>query len=57
MSPTLLEGALALMLIAVAWQLGVALAPGILRWLRALRHDLDDAHDDALANDERDQQR
>lgn len=57
MSPTLLEGALALLLIWVAWQLGVALTPIIRRWLRALRQDLDDAHEDALANDERDQQR
>ena len=57
MSPTLLEGALALLLLWVAWQLGIALAPIILRRLRTMRHDLDDAHDDALPNDERDQQR
>ena len=56
MSPTLLEGALALVLLVVAWQLGIALAPIITRWLRAMRNELD-AHDETLADDERDKQR
>jgi hypothetical protein len=46
MTPTLLEIALALVLLWVAWQLGVALAPAIRRGLRAMRRDLDGAHDD-----------
>jgi hypothetical protein len=46
MTPTLLEIALALVLLWVAWQLGVALAPAIKRGLRAMRHGLDGAHDD-----------
>lgn len=48
MSPTLLELAVALVLLVVAWQLGVALAPLVFQKLRELMHDLD-ATDDAIS--------
>jgi hypothetical protein len=50
MSPTLLEAAMVIVLIIVAWQLGLALAPIVLRELRALRQSLDDVSDDSLAS-------
>jgi len=43
MSPTLLEGAVALILLVVAWQIGVAIAPGILHFLHQLSRDVDEA--------------
>jgi len=49
MSPTLLEVAVAIILVVVAWQLGLALAPIVLRELRAMRQSLDDASEDSLA--------
>lgn len=50
MSPTLLEAAVVIVLIIVAWQLGLALAPIVLRELRTLRQSLDDASDRTLAD-------
>ena len=41
MSPTLLEFAVIIILLVVAWQLGLALAPSIMRWIRALKDDID----------------
>jgi hypothetical protein len=49
MSPTLLEAAIAIVLIVVAWQLGLALAPIVLRELRAMRQSLDEVSEDSLA--------
>ncbi|NNJ10391.1 hypothetical protein EKD04_008635 [Chloroflexales bacterium ZM16-3] len=49
MSPTLLEAAVAIILVVVAWQLGLALAPIVLRELRAMRQSLDDVSEDSLA--------
>jgi hypothetical protein len=49
MSPTLLEAATAIILVVAAWQLGLALAPIVLRELRAMRQSLDDASEDSLA--------
>lgn len=49
MSPTLLEGVVVIVLIIVAWQLGLALAPIVHRELRNLRQSLDDASDTSLA--------
>ncbi|MEI7643173.1 MAG: hypothetical protein WCJ55_02580 [Chloroflexales bacterium] len=49
MSPTLLEAAIAVVLIVVAWQLGLALAPIVIRELRAMRQSLDEAGEDSLA--------
>jgi hypothetical protein len=43
MSPTLLEFAVAIILLVVAWQIGVIVAPGVLRWLRELKNDVDGA--------------
>lgn len=50
MSPTLLEGLVVIVLIIVAWQLGLALAPIVRRELRNLRQSLDDASDTTLAD-------
>ena len=48
MSPTLLEGLVVIVLIIVAWQLGLALAPIVRRELQNLRQSLDDASDPTL---------
>jgi hypothetical protein len=48
MSPTLLELAVAIILIVVAWQIGIAVAPSIMRGLRSLKHEVDEAAEDAL---------
>jgi len=50
MSPTLLEFAVAIVLLVVAWQIGVIVAPGVLRWLRGLKDDMDDAAATAFDN-------
>ena len=50
MSPTLLEFAVAIILIVVAWQIGVAIAPMILRWLRSLKRDVDEAAEEAFSD-------
>jgi len=41
MSPTLLEFVVAGILLVVAWQIGVAIAPWVLQKLRGLNQDLD----------------
>ena len=43
MSPTLLEFAVAIILIVVAWQIGLIVAPIVIRWLRSLEVDVDQA--------------
>lgn len=43
MSPTLLEGVVAIIVIVLAWQIGLALAPDVIRLLRSLKRDIDDA--------------
>lgn len=48
MSPTLLELLVAIVLLVAAWQIGVAIAPWILRWLGSLKTDIDEAADEAL---------
>lgn len=53
MSPTLLELALVLVLLVIAWQLGIAVAPIVLRTLRSAHRDLD-AATDAARDEERD---
>ena len=50
MSPTLLELAVAIILVVVAWQIGLAIAPSILRLLRTLKHDVDEATDEAFGD-------
>lgn len=54
MTPTLLELALAIAILAIAWQLGVALAPVVFRQIRLLRREVDDAANAATDNHERD---
>ena len=50
MSPTLLEITVMIVLIVVAWQIGLAIAPSVLRALRALKRDVDEATEEALAD-------
>jgi hypothetical protein len=54
MSPTLLEFTVLLVLIVVAWQLGLAIAPSIMRWLRGLKQDVDEASEEGLADRDHD---
>jgi hypothetical protein len=54
MSPTLLELAVAIILVVLAWQIGLAIAPGVMRWLRSLKHDVDAVSEEGLADLERD---
>jgi hypothetical protein len=42
MSATLLEFAIGLVILVVAWQLGIALAPEVFRLIRYLRREVDD---------------
>ena len=55
MSPTLLEFAMIIVLIIVAWQIGLAIAPQVLRWIRALKRDVDEATEAAFEDPEADQ--
>jgi hypothetical protein len=48
MSPTLLEYAVIVVLIIVAWQIGLAIAPSVMRWIRALKRDVDEATEEAF---------
>jgi hypothetical protein len=54
MSPTLLEFAVMIVLIVVAWQIGLAIAPNVLRWLRTLKRDVDEVTEEGLAEIDRD---
>jgi len=54
MSPTLLEFTVMLILIVVAWQIGLAIAPSVLRWLRTLKRDVDEVTEEGLADLDRD---
>ena len=51
MSPTLLEIVVAIILVIVLWQIGVIIAPGVLRWLGRLGQDVNNATDQALTGD------
>ena len=48
MSPTLLEFAVMIILIVVAWQIGLAIAPSVIRLIASLKRDIDKAADEAL---------
>lgn len=52
MSPTLLELVVALVLIVAAWQIGLAIAPWVIRLLRGAKRDVDDVTDEALVDPE-----
>ena len=56
MSPTLLEYAAVIVLIIAAWQIGLAIAPDVLRLLRTLRRDVDEVADEARSETDRDGQ-
>lgn len=51
MSPTLLEIVVAIILVIVLWQIGVIIAPCVLRWLGRLGQDVNNAADQALTGD------
>jgi hypothetical protein len=53
MSPTLSEGVVVIVLIAVAWQLGLLLAPTVRHIWHQQMQALDDASDNGLADMER----
>ena len=50
MSPTLLEFTVMIVLIVVAWQIGLAIAPNVLRWLRTLKRDVDEVAEEGFAD-------
>ncbi len=50
MSPTLLEFTVVIVLIVVAWQIGLAIAPSVMRWLRTLKRDVDEVTEEGLAD-------
>ncbi len=54
MSPTLLEFAVMIVLIVVAWQIGLAIAPSVMRWLRTLKRDVDEVTEESLVDLDRD---
>jgi hypothetical protein len=56
MSPTLLELVVLVVLLIAAWQLGVLLAPVILRELRSMRESLDEVSEELLSDEEARQQ-
>ena len=55
MSPTLLEFAVAIILIVVAWRIGIVVAPMVIHWLRSLGDDVDEAAAAALTDRDQDQ--
>jgi nitrogen fixation/metabolism regulation signal transduction histidine kinase len=50
MSQTLLELAVVLVLLVVAWQIGVIVAPRVLRAIRGLKDEVEQAADAALSD-------
>jgi len=43
-----------IILIVVAWQIGLAIAPSVMRWLRTLKRDVDEVTEEGLADPDRD---
>ena len=41
-------------MIVVAWQIGLAIAPSVLRWLRTLKRDVDEVTEEGFADLDRD---
>lgn len=52
MSPTVLEVFVLLILLFAAWQLGILLAPIVLRELRSMQDSLDDVSEEQEKEDE-----
>jgi hypothetical protein len=50
MSPTLLEFVLIIVLLIVAWQIGLAITPAIMGALRNLKRDIDEVADQTLVD-------
>ena len=50
MSITLLEFVVAGILLVVAWQIGLAIAPSVMRWLRTLKRDVDEVAEEGFAD-------
>ena len=41
-------------MIVVAWQIGLAIAPNVLRWLRTLKRDVDEVTEQGFADPDQD---
>jgi hypothetical protein len=54
MSPTLLEFAVMIILIVVAWQIGLAIAPSVMNWIRSLKRDVDEVAEETITDLDRD---
>jgi hypothetical protein len=56
MSPTLLEFTVMIILIVVAWQIGLAIAPSVMHWLHGLKRDVDEVAEESLLDHDPSQQ-
>lgn len=54
MSSTLLELVVAIILVVVLWQIGLIVAPSIIRWFSRLGREVDQAADQALNESDQD---
>ena len=50
MSATLLEVAVMIILIIVAWQLGLAIPASVMRWFRRLKQDVDEVSEEGFTD-------
>ena len=50
MSPTLLELTVAIVLLVLAWQIGLAIAPSVMHWLRSLKRNVDEVAEEAFVD-------
>ena len=50
MSATLLEVAVMIILIIVAWQLGLVIAPSVMRWIRMFKQDVDEVTEEGFTD-------
>lgn len=48
MSPTLLEFVVAVAVIVVAWQIGLVIAPEVIRLIRGMKREVDEVAEEAL---------
>jgi hypothetical protein len=48
MSATLLELVVMIILLVVAWQIGLAIAPSVMRWIRTLKQDVDEVTEEGF---------
>jgi hypothetical protein len=50
MTPTLLEFAVGVVLLVVAWQIGITIAPWIIQEIRGLKTELDEVAEEVVPN-------